>query len=285
MEESFDFFSRKRGIFFEVEILRQRYDESAWTRCGIDDPKKKMADYDVIIEDLVAANRILAAQEIVDAFGHVSARHPQKPDRFLLSQAKSPELVEADDIMEFILDGVAIDSRGRKGYLERFIHGGLYEARPDIQSVVHSHSRSVIPFGLTQERLRPVVHSSGMMGREIPVWDAQRSFGDTDLLVSNTSMGRDLARTFGNGNCVLMRGHGSTVAGKSIREAVYAAFYLEVNAHSQLEASRLGKITSLTPGEIEKVNSRLSQGKPGEGFDRFWEYWCRRVGVNFSTRS
>jgi hypothetical protein len=150
--------------------LRQRYDESVWTRCGIDDAKKKMADYDVIIEDLVAANRILAAQEIVDAFGHVSAGHPQKPDRFLLSRAKSPELVEADDIMEFILDGVAIDSRERKGYLERFIHGGLYEARPDIQSVVHSHSRSAIPFGLTQERLRPVVHSSWIMGCEVPVW-------------------------------------------------------------------------------------------------------------------
>jgi ribulose-5-phosphate 4-epimerase/fuculose-1-phosphate aldolase len=244
-----------------------------------------MADYNVIIEDLVAANRILAAQEVLDAFGHVSVRHPQKSDRFLLSRAKSPELVEAGDIMEFSLDGTAIDSRGRKGYLERFIHGGLYEARPDIQAVVHSHSRSLIPFGITQEKLRPVVHSSGTIGREVPVWDAQRAFGDTDLLVSNISMGRDLALTFGSGNCALMRGHGSTVAGKSIREAVYTAFYLEVNAHLQLEASRLGKVSFLTPGEIEKVNLRLSQGKPGEGFDRFWEYWCRRAGVNFSPQS
>jgi ribulose-5-phosphate 4-epimerase/fuculose-1-phosphate aldolase len=197
----------------------------------------------------------------------------------------SPELVEADDIMEFTFDGVAIDSQGRKGYLERFIHGGLYEARPDIQSVVHSHSRGVIPFGITQEKLRPVVHSSGIIGREVPIWDPQPSFGDSDLLVSNPSMGRDLAAAFGNGNCALMRGHGSTVAGKSIREAVYTAFYLEVNAELQIEASRLGKTTFLTPGEIERVNLRLSQAKSGEGFDRFWEYWCRRAGVKLRTRS
>src|ERR1700676_5451546 len=138
-----------------------------------------MTDYGVIVEDLVAANRVLAAQGVVDAFGHISARHPQKNDRFLLSQAKSPELVEANDIMEFTLKGLAVDSQGRKGYLERFIHGGLYEVRPDIQSVVHSHSRSVIPFGITEERLRPVVHSSGTIGSEVPVWDAQHSFGDT----------------------------------------------------------------------------------------------------------
>ncbi len=244
-----------------------------------------MTDYSVILEDLVAANRILAAQGVVDAFGHISARHPQKPDRFLLSRAKSPELVDADDIMEFSLEGLAVDSQGRKGYLERFIHGGLYESRPDIQSVVHSHSRSVIPFGATEERLRPVVHSSGTIGSEVPVWDAQHSFGDTDLLVSNTFMGRDLAQAFGNGNCALMRGHGSTTVGKSIREAVYTAFYLEVNAALQLEASRLGKIKFLTPGEIEKVNSRLSRGKSGEGFDRFWEYWCHRAGASFSARS
>ncbi len=238
-----------------------------------------MSDYDAIVKDLVAANHILAVQGVVDAFGHVSARHPQKHDHFLLARAKSAELVEAHDIMEFTLDGAAVDARGRKLYLERFIHGGLYETRPDVHSVVHSHSRSVIPFGVTGKKLRPVVHSSGTIGSEVPVWDAQRSFGDTDLLVSNVSMGRDLGGAFGTGNCALMRGHGSTVAGKSIREAVYTAYYLELNAGLQLEAGRLGEVTFLTPGEIEKVNARLSQGKPGEGFDRFWEYWCRRAGV------
>lgn len=239
-----------------------------------------MSVYAPIVEELVAANRILAAQGVVDAFGHVSVRHPERPNRFLLSRSVSPELVEADDILEYDLQSAPVDSRGHKAYLERFIHGSLYEARPDIQSVVHNHSRSVIPFGLTQEKLRPVVHSSGTIGNEVPVWDAQRTFGDTDLLVSSVAMGRDLARAFGNGNCVLMRGHGCTVAGKSIREAVYTAFYIEVNAGLQLEASRLGKVNFLTPGEIEKVNARLSQGKPGEGFSRFWEYWCRRAGVS-----
>jgi len=246
-----------------------------------------MAGYDAIIEDLVAANRILATQDIVDAFGHVSVRHPQKPGHFILSRAISPELVGADDLMEYTLDGAAVDSRDeRKGYLERFIHGGLYEARPDLQSVIHSHSRKVTTFSITQEKLRAVVHSSGTIGTEVPIWDSQRTFGDTDLLISNVAMGRDLAKAFGSKeNCALMRGHGYTTAGKSIREAVYTAFYLEVNAELQLEASRLSKVTFLTPGEVEKVSSRLSRGKPGEGFDRFWEYWCRRAGVNYRPSS
>jgi len=238
-----------------------------------------MTVYEDTVRELVAANRILAAQGVMDAFGHVSVRHPQKRNCFLLSRSVSPELVKADDILEYTLLGEAFDRQGPKGYLERFIHGALYEARPDVQAVVHSHSRSVIPFGLTNEKLRPLVHSSATIGTEVPVWDVQQNFGDTDLLVSDVSMGRDLARAFGKGNCVLMRGHGCTVAGKSIRDAVYMAFYLEVNAGLQLEANRLGKVKFLTPGEIEKVNARLSQGNPGEGFNRFWEYWCRRAGV------
>ena len=244
-----------------------------------------MTSRDAILADLVAANRILAAQGVVDAFGHVSARHPEHSDRFLLSRAKSPELVESGDIQEYLLDGTPVDSHGPKGYLERFIHGALYEMRPEIQSVVHSHSRSVIPFGVTAEKLRPIVHSSGTIGAEVPVWDAQRAFGDTDLLISNIAMGRDLAKGFGAGNCALMRGHGCTVTGKSIREAVYTAYYLEVNASLQLEASRLGEVTFLTKGEIEKVNARLTKGRPGEGFDRFWEYWCGRVGGKFTPSS
>ena len=238
-----------------------------------------MANLDTLIEDLVAANRILAAEGIVDAFGHVSARHPDHPGRFLLSRARSPELVESGDIMEFTLDGAATDLVLGKPYLERFIHAALYQTRSDIQSVVHSHSRGPIPFGLTGAKLRPVVHSSATIGSEVPVWDAQTSFGDTDLLVTNISMGLDLARTIGAGNCALMRGHGSTVVGKSIREAVYTAVYLEVNADLQWKASSLGKTKFLSPGEIENVNSRLSQARPGEGFNRSWEYWCRRAGV------
>jgi ribulose-5-phosphate 4-epimerase/fuculose-1-phosphate aldolase len=238
-----------------------------------------MGNLDSLIEDLVAANRILAAEGIVDAFGHVSARHPDHPGRFLLSRARSPELVEPGDIMEFTLEGVATAAVPAKPYLERFIHAGLYQLRPDVQSVVHSHSHGPIPFGLTGEKLRPVVHSCATLGGEVPVWDAETSFGDTDLLVSNISMGLDLARAVGAGNCVLMRGHGSTVAGKSIREAVYTAVYLEVNAELQWKAGFLGKPKFLSAGEIEKANSRLGQARPGEGFNRSWEYWCRRAGI------
>lgn len=243
-----------------------------------------MAHLDALIEDLVAANRILATENVVDAFGHVSVRHPEDAGRYLISRAKSPELVDSDDIMEFTLDGAPVDARGRKPYLERFIHGALYEARPDIQSVVHNHSRSVIPFGITGEKLRPVMHSCATMGREVPVWDAQDKFGDTDLLISDMSMGRDFARVVGDGTCALMRGHGCTVAGRSIREAVYTAVYLEVNADLQWKASHFGKLTFLSPGEIEKINSRLGQGKPGEGYNRSWEYWCRRAGITNTRR-
>jgi HCOMODA/2-hydroxy-3-carboxy-muconic semialdehyde decarboxylase len=238
-----------------------------------------MSKLDALIEDLVTANRILAFEGIVDAFGHVSARHPYDPGRFLLARAKSPELVEAGDIMELTLDGAPTDAVPGKPYLERFIHAALYQTRPDIQSIVHSHSRGPIPFGLTGAKLRPVVHSSATLGPEVPVWDAQTNFGDTDLLVTDIAMGLDLARAVGAGNCVLMRGHGSTVVGKSIREAVYTAVYLDVNADLQWKASALGKTTFLLPGEIEEVNARLSLGRPGEGFNRSWDYWCRRAGV------
>jgi HCOMODA/2-hydroxy-3-carboxy-muconic semialdehyde decarboxylase len=232
-----------------------------------------------LTRELVAANRILASEGIVDAFGHVSVRHPKNPGRYLMSRARSPELVEAADILEFALDGVPVKPRAPKPYLERFIHGALYEARADIQAVVHTHSRSVIPFSVSEEKLRPLVHSSATIGHEVPVWDAQDKFGDTDLLVTNMGMGRDLARAIGGGTCALMRGHGCTVAGKSLREAVYTAIYLEVNAELQAKASRFGNVKYLTPGEIAAINVRLYQGKPGEGFNRAWEYWSRRAGV------
>lgn len=238
-----------------------------------------MPGLSTLIQELVAANRILASEGIVDAFGHVSVRHPKYPGRYLMSRGRSPELVEAADILEFALDGVPVKPRAPKPYLERFIHGALYEARPDIQAVVHNHSRNVIPFSVTEEKLRPLVHSSATIGHEVPVWDAQDKFGDTDLLVSDMAMGRDLARIVGKGTCALMRGHGCTIAGKSLKEVVYTAIYLEVNAELQVKTSCFGKAKFLSPGEIEAINSRLYQGKPGDGFDRAWEYWRRRAGV------
>jgi HCOMODA/2-hydroxy-3-carboxy-muconic semialdehyde decarboxylase len=181
--------------------------------------------------------------------------------------------------MEFTLEGAPCNADGRKPYLERFIHGALYEARQDVQCVVHNHSRSVIPFGIAGEKLRPVMHSCATIGNEVPVWDAQDAFGDTDLLISDMAMGRDFARVLGNGTCALMRGHGCTVTGKSIREAVYTAIYLELNADLQWKASHFGKLKFLSLGEIEKIISRLGQAKPGEGYDRSWEYWRRRADI------
>jgi HCOMODA/2-hydroxy-3-carboxy-muconic semialdehyde decarboxylase len=233
---------------------------------------------DQLIQDIVTANKILAAEGICDAFGHVSGRHPDRPDRFFLSRAKAPELIEAEDIMEFTLEGDPVEP-GRKPYLERFIHGSIYEARPDVQAVVHSHSRSVLPFGVTNEKLRPIVHSCATIGHDIPVWDAQDGFGDTELLVSSVAMGRDLARVLGAGSSALMRGHGSTVAGRSVREAVYTAYYLEVNAKLQMDASRFGSIKFLTDGEVTKIKARLADAKPGEGYDRAWAYWARRAAA------
>jgi ribulose-5-phosphate 4-epimerase/fuculose-1-phosphate aldolase len=232
-----------------------------------------MSDIDQLLEDLVTANRILAREGVVDAFGHVSVRHPQRPDRYVLSRARAPDCIEREDLMEFALDGSPIDPAGRKPYLERFIHGAVYETRPEVMSVVHNHSPSVIPFGVTQARLRPLMHVCAGIGHEVPVWDTQAAFGDTALLVVDMAMGRDLARTLGTGSTALMRGHGCVVVGRTIREAVYTSVYLELNAGLQAKAMALGPVTFLTPGEINKMVASTSPFV----IDRAWEYWCRRA--------
>jgi ribulose-5-phosphate 4-epimerase/fuculose-1-phosphate aldolase len=236
-----------------------------------------MSDLTSAIDELVIANRIVAAEKVCDAFGHVSLRHPDDPKKFLLSRGRAPELIEAKDIMTFTLDGATAGGAG-KPYLERFIHGAIYEARPEVQAVVHSHSYSVVPFSVSGERLRPVMHVCATIGADVPVWDPQAKFGDTDMLIANMEQGRDLAHALGARTSVLMRGHGSTVAGRSLREAVYAAVMLEVNAQLQLKAQAMGAVKFLTSGEIEMIRDRQNKGRPGEGYDRAWQYWLRHAG-------
>jgi ribulose-5-phosphate 4-epimerase/fuculose-1-phosphate aldolase len=236
-----------------------------------------MSDTKSAIEELVIANRIVAAEKVCDAFGHVSLRHPSDPSKFLLSRGRAPELIEAKDIMTFAHDGTTVEGKG-KPYLERFIHGAIYEARPDVQAIVHSHSYSVVPFSVIGEKLRPIMHVCATIGADVPVWDPQDKFGDTDMLIANMDQGRDLARSLGARTSVLMRGHGSTVAGRSLREAVYAAVMLEVNAQLQLKARAMGEVKFLTEGEIAKIRERQDKGRPGEGFDRAWQYWLRHAG-------
>jgi HCOMODA/2-hydroxy-3-carboxy-muconic semialdehyde decarboxylase len=229
------------------------------------------------LEEIVTANRILAHEGVVDSFGHVSARHPDNPNHFLLSRARAPERIEVADIMEFTLQGDPINAAGRSPYLERFIHGGLYEARPDVHAVVHNHSPSVIPFGITSQTLKPLLHMCANIGHEVPTWDSHDKFGDTALLVENVEMGRDLARAMGPGRSILMRGHGATVAAPNVRHAVFIAIYLEVNAKLQMQAMAMGNITFLTPGEVDKVIARTGPYT----INRAWENWCRRADRPF----
>ena len=233
-----------------------------------------MSKFDFIVEELVTANRILANEGIVDSFGHVSARHPDNPKHYLLSRARAPERIERGDIVEYTLQGEATDKNAPAPYLERFIHGAIYEARPDVHAVVHNHSLSVIPFGVTAQTLKPFLHMCAHIGHDVPTWDCRDKFGDTALLVSDMAMGRDLAQLLGSRPTTLMRGHGATVVGRSVRHAVFVAVYLEVGAKLQMQAMALGEIKFLSPGEIDQIVARLNDYT----LNRAWENWARRAG-------
>jgi len=230
------------------------------------------------IEKVVTANRILAREEVVDGFGHVSHRHPTDPARYLLARSRSPELVETGDILEYTLDGRCIDDKGgMKPYAERFIHGAIYAARPDVMSVVHYHSYSVVPFTASKVPIRPLMHTTAVIGHEIPVWDIRETFGpDTNMLVTDMDQGGDLARRLARHRTVLMRGHGATHAGGTIEDAVVSAIYLQIAARQQLDALKLGgEIIYLSKGEID---GQLSPEVLAVAFPRIWEYFCRRAG-------
>ena len=232
------------------------------------------------LDELVTANRILAREGVVDSFGHVSIRHPDRADRFVLSRARAPECIEVEDLMEFTCDGAPIDPAGRNPYAERFIHGAVYDARPDVRAIVHHHSPSVIPFSVTAAQLSPVMHMCAGIGTRIPTWDSRASFGDTNLLVTNMDMARELAAALGHRPVILMRGHGCVVAGPSLREVIFNSIYLQLNADLQMKASGLGEITFLSEGEVAAVLRTRSSFT----FERAWEFWCRRAARPYDAR-
>ena len=185
------------------------------------------------IADLAAASRILAAQGVVDGFGHVSMRHPQAPDRYLMARSIAPVLVTPADIIEYDLDSNPCNANGRSSFLERFIHGEIYRARADIMSIVHSHSASVIPFGLVGVQMQAMFHNAAFLAVGVPVFDIRKKFGVTDMLVSNGEKGVALAQVMGRKDVVLMRAHGSVACGPTLQTAVFRAVYTEVNARIQ----------------------------------------------------
>jgi ribulose-5-phosphate 4-epimerase/fuculose-1-phosphate aldolase len=223
-----------------------------------------------LIEDLIAANRILAQEGIVDAFGHVSMRHDRNPNRYFLSRSLAPELVTPEDLIEYDLDSNPVNLRGRSQYSERFIHGEIYKARPDVRSVAHSHSPSVIPFGVSTVPLRPVYHLGGFLGEGVPIFEIRKTAGMSDMLVNDADRGRALAQTLGNRPIVLMRGHGMVAVGPAIPYAVGRSVYTELNARAQLQAMSLGgQVTYIDPEEARKI----MDGGENRGYERAWEIW------------
>jgi HCOMODA/2-hydroxy-3-carboxy-muconic semialdehyde decarboxylase len=210
----------------------------------------------------------------VDGFGHISVRSVKSPNHYFISRSKAPALVSADDIMEIDLDDNPIDARGRGSYLERFIHSEIYKARPDVISVVHSHSAAVIPFGVSQVQLRPVSHMAGFLVRAVPVFEIRNAGGnETDMLIRNPELGAALAKTLGNGTVVLLRGHGDVVVGNSIKTAVLHAVYTDLDARLESAALELGgKITFLNETEAAKIGEINDQQ-----VDRPWDLWKRNA--------
>ena len=230
-----------------------------------------------VLEDLAAASRILADQGVVDAFGHVSMRHPHAPDCYLMARAVAPALVTADDIMEFTLDSVPCEDKGRSGFLERYIHGQIFSARPEINSVVHSHSASVIPFGLVDTPMRAMFHNAAFLAQGVPVFDISEKFGATDMLVGSNEKGVELARVLADKPVVLMRAHGSVAVGPSLPLAVFRAVYTEFSARVQATATMLGGGGRIAA--LDSVEGALADEVNAGASARAWQLWKQRVGA------
>jgi HCOMODA/2-hydroxy-3-carboxy-muconic semialdehyde decarboxylase len=256
------------GVLVAVALLAGRLDASAQM------PSASLPGVDpALLEDIVVGSRILADFGVVDGFGHVSARHPTNPNHFLMSRSLAPALVTADDIMEFDLDGNPVDARGRTVFLERFIHSEIYKARPDVMSVVHTHSPGVIPFSVSKVPLRAMFHNPAFLAVGVPVWDIRKDFGETSMLVANAVLGKSLAETLGDKPVVLMRGHGDVTVGPTVKMAVFRAYYTDVNAKLQAQAIALGgEPNYLTPGEGVKADQTNFAV-----MDRIWNLWRMKV--------
>jgi HCOMODA/2-hydroxy-3-carboxy-muconic semialdehyde decarboxylase len=236
-------------------------------------PEPLLSADPALVDDLVAANRILFNEGVVDGFGHVSARHDKRPDLFVLARSMAPGLVTAGDLLLFDLDGNPAGGDPRPPYLERFIHGEIYRARPDVMAVVHSHSPSVIPFGVVDgAALRPLYHMSGFLAPAAPVFEIRAVAGASDMLVRDGRLGAALAEALGPAAFVLMRGHGATAVGASVRQAVFRAVYAEVNARLQAMAMQLGPVTYLSDAEAARATA-TNNGQ----IDRAWEVWRRQA--------
>lgn len=222
-----------------------------------------------LIEDLVAGSRILAKEGVLDGYGHISARSDRRPDHFIMSRSRAPALVSAADLMELDADSEPLPGEQRKGFIERYLHGEIYRRRPEVMAIVHSHSPSVIPFGVTQTKLRPIYHMGSFLWSGAPVWDIRKVRKDNDVLVRDRPLGSALAEALGGCSCVLMRGHGMTVVGDGVREAVFRAIYTEMNARLQIQAQILeGPIEFLSEeeGRRSTVANRTTHERP-------WELW------------
>jgi len=227
-----------------------------------------------IVDDIVAASRVLAQQGVLDAYGHVSARSDKRPDRFLMSRSRAPALVTAADIMEHDADSEPVGD-DRKGFLERFIHGEIYRLRPEVMAVVHSHSPSVIPFGVTRSQLRPIYHMASFLWSGAPVFDIRKEREENDLLIRDRPLGKALARSLGKCSCVLMRGHGMTVVGDSVAESVFRSIYTEMNARLQIQAGQLeGPVAFLSEEE-----GKRSTATNRSTLERPWELWKKAASA------
>ena len=224
------------------------------------------------IAELVLANHILANEGVLDAYGHVSVRDERNPAHFFLARGLPPSVVTAADIAEYDQDSKPVPDSQNAGYSERFIHGEIYRARPDVMAVIHFHAGDVIPFGVTSVPLRPMIHMAGFLPPSIPIFEIRKAGGITDMLVRTNALGKALADTLGDKPAVLMRGHGAVVAGPSLHITTGWAYYMMVNARLQLQAMTLGggKVTYLDPEEAKKATLQ-------DGFERAWTFWKSKV--------